>query len=83
MGSETGGSELAPARWFTPDDPPTEPGLYYWEHCDSAGRPHCGMWLWEPGKPIEMPKLCPPSVCGNKFFGPIRGAMQPWEKLDV
>lgn len=89
MGEETGERGLVPeltteeklavlddARWFTPDDPPTECGLYYWEHGDQHGNPHPGMYLWEEGKPPNFPYNAP-----WKMFGPIRGAMQPWEPL--
>jgi hypothetical protein len=60
------------AKWC--DDPP-EPGLYYWETCDQYGNPRPGFFLWEEGKDKgEVPK-------DSRFFGPIVGAMQPWETV--
>lgn len=63
-------------RWFTPADPPTKCGLYYWEHGDSWGHPHPGFYLWNEGEPANLP-----TNAAWKLFGPIPGAMQRWESV--
>lgn len=65
------------ARWWDDAHPPTEPGLYYWEHCDQYGNPRPGLYLWEEGKEPQFP------TDPFKLFGPIRGAMQPWPMTPI
>lgn len=59
-------------RWYDDAHPPGEPGVYYWETCDTWGNPRPGLHFWDEGKPAEFP-------AGQwKMFGPLRGAMCPW-----
>jgi hypothetical protein len=63
------------AAWYDDAHPPMEPGLYYFETCDQWGNPRPGFYLWEEGKPPQYPHE---GGTPTKYFGPIRGAMQPW-----
>lgn len=60
------------ARWH--DQPPV-PGIYYQESCDQYGNPRPGLCCWDEGKPWE------PASIPTRYFGPIVGAMRPWETV--
>lgn len=70
-------TELPPAKWHDDAHPPTEPGIYYVENCNIFGDPSPGLMYWEDGKPWQPPPI------PTKYFGPIRGAMQPWPMVPI
>lgn len=64
--------------WHDTSDPPTDPGIYYWETCDDFGNPCPGLYHWPEGEPPRFP-----TERLFKMFGPIPGAFKLWEMVPV